>query len=64
MPKVLLLILSLLPALPAQAEPAPWYWWASRVDGARVCRQTSPGEGWRRERGPYPSARCGAGLAR
>lgn len=48
----------------AQARPAPWYWWASKVDGARVCLQTAPGSGWVRERGPYRSARCGADLPR
>jgi hypothetical protein len=47
-----------------EARPAPWYWWVSKVDGARVCLQTSPGSGWYRERGPYPNARCGADLPR
>ena len=33
-------------ALPLHAAPAPWYYWRSKVDGARVCAQTSPGPGW------------------
>jgi len=48
----------------AQAKPAPWYWWVSKLDGARFCLQTSPGDGWYREGGPYPNARCGAALPR
>jgi len=48
----------------AQAKPAPWYWWVSKLDGARVCLQTSPGDGWYREGGPYRNARCGAALTR
>lgn len=23
----------------AQAAPAPWYWWRSKIDGARTCAQ-------------------------
>lgn len=42
----------------AEAEPAPWYWWVSKVDGRRVCLQFSPGEGWAPSRGPYRDSRC------
>jgi hypothetical protein len=45
-------------SLTAWSEPAAWYWWVSKIDGARVCLQTSPGDGWYRERGPYRNARC------
>nr|MBF0684577.1 hypothetical protein [Pseudomonas sp.] len=37
----------LLPLL-ADAAPAPYYLWQSRVDGTVICRQTSPGQGWER----------------
>ncbi|MDF1484263.1 hypothetical protein PY257_03550 [Ramlibacter sp. H39-3-26] len=40
------------------AEPAPWYRWRSRVSGAVVCAQASPGEGWVRGGGPFRDARC------
>ena len=42
----------------AQAEPAPWYWWVSQVDGSRVCNQTSLGEGWIQEPKPFKDAHC------
>ncbi|WP_084404012.1 hypothetical protein [Marinobacterium litorale] len=42
----------------AFAKPAPWYWWESRVDGHKLCRQFDPGEGWRRAGGPYRDAQC------
>lgn len=42
----------------AWARPAPWYWWASKLDGTRVCQQTSPGDGWTRAGGPYHNSRC------
>jgi hypothetical protein len=48
----------------AQAKPAPWYWWVSKVDGARICLQTAPGSGWYRDGGPYRNGRCGADLPR
>jgi len=48
----------------AQAKPAPWYWWVSKVDGARVCLQTAPGSGWYRDGGPYRNGRCDADLPR
>ena len=55
------LLLALAISAMAQAEPAPWYSWMSRVDGKIVCAQTSPGEGWVRLGGPYRTARCSAG---
>ncbi|XAH22490.1 hypothetical protein AAFF27_21160 [Xylophilus sp. GW821-FHT01B05] len=42
----------------AAAAPAPWYQWRSLLNGARVCAQTSPGEGWARDDGPYRDAGC------
>lgn len=42
----------------AQAEPAPWYWWVSRLDGTRICNQTPPGDGWLMETTPFKDARC------
>lgn len=42
----LLLCLSL--PLLADAAPAPYYLWQSKLDGTVICRQTSPGEGWQR----------------
>lgn len=60
MPTLFRTLLSLLivSSLAAHAEPAPWYWWASKVDSKRVCRQTSPGPGWQRGGGPYSNSRC------
>jgi hypothetical protein len=40
------------------AQPAPWYKWKSKLNGKIVCTQTSPGEGWERDSGPYKDARC------
>ena len=45
-------------ALPLHAAPAPWYYWRSKVDGARVCAQTSPGPGWERDSPPYEEPGC------
>ena len=44
--------------LPSHAAPAPWYYWRSKVDGARVCAQTSPGPGWERDSPPYEGPGC------
>ncbi|WP_233168350.1 hypothetical protein [Xylophilus sp. ASV27] len=57
MPRILLLLVFLLP-LGLAAAPAPWYQWRSLLDGTRVCAQTSPGEGWARADGPYSDAAC------
>lgn len=40
------------------AEPAPYYWWVSRLDGNRVCSQFLPGDGWIQEAKPFRDARC------
>lgn len=42
----------------ALAAPAPWYYWRSKVDGARVCAQTSPGPGWEQDGGPFDGPGC------
>lgn len=42
----------------AIAEPAPWYWLVSQLDGTRVCNQTSLGSGWTWEPTPFKDARC------
>ena len=42
----------------AQAAPAPWYYWRSKVDGHRLCAQVSPGPGWERDGGPYEGPLC------
>ena len=41
-----------------QAAPAPWYYWRSTVDRARVCAQTSPGHGWVRDSAAYEGPGC------
>jgi hypothetical protein len=48
----------------ALAEPAPWYWWASKIDGQRVCSQSPLGPGWQRAGGPFKDARCEKPLTR
>lgn len=45
-------------AIAASAAPAPWYYWRSKVDGARVCAQTSPGPGWERDSAAYEGPGC------
>lgn len=45
-------------ALQALAAPAPWHQWSSRIDGSRVCAQTTPGPGWDYFRGPFKDASC------
>lgn len=45
-------------SMPAQARPAPWYWWASSVGDARICAQTSPGKAWLREDRAFRDSRC------
>lgn len=42
----------------ARAAPAPWYYWRSKLNGARVCAQTSPGEGWVQDSEPYEGPMC------
>ncbi|GAA4424343.1 hypothetical protein GCM10023090_17750 [Acidovorax lacteus] len=48
----------LLIASAAEAAPAPWFYWRSLVDGARVCAQTSPGPGWERDSEAYDGPGC------
>jgi len=45
-------------SLAVWAKPAPWYWWASKVENTRLCLQTSPGNGWYQDGGPYRNSRC------
>lgn len=40
------------------AAPAPWYWWVSKVDGARVCSQHPLGPGWEQVHRAYKDSRC------
>jgi hypothetical protein len=42
----------------AFAEPAPWFYWRSKITNDRVCAQFSPGNGWVQDGGPYKDARC------
>lgn len=42
----------------AFADPAPWYYWRSKITNDRVCAQFSPGQGWVQDGGPYKDARC------
>jgi hypothetical protein len=51
-------LLMLLLAPSAQSAPAPWYHWRSKIDGARVCAQTSPGHGWERDSTAYEGPGC------
>ncbi|MBU0746748.1 MAG: hypothetical protein KKB95_15730 [Gammaproteobacteria bacterium] len=45
-------------AFAVSAAPAPWYYWRSKVDGTRVCAQTSPGPGWERDSAAYDGPGC------
>ncbi|MDP3228189.1 MAG: hypothetical protein Q8N13_09465 [Acidovorax sp.] len=45
-------------AFAVSAAPAPWYYWRSKIDGARVCAQTSPGPGWDRDSAAYDGPGC------
>jgi hypothetical protein len=45
-------------ALSAGAAPAPWFWWASKLDGQRVCAQFMPAQGWHKAEGPFHNAQC------
>jgi hypothetical protein len=45
-------------SIPAQARPAPYYWWTSSVSDARICAQTSPGKAWVREDRPFRDSHC------
>lgn len=53
-----LLLLFVALSASVNARPAYWHWWTSKVDGARICLQSPPGDGWRYSAGPYLDARC------
>lgn len=45
----------------ALAQPAPWYWWISKLDSTqRVCAQHMPTQGWERSDGPFRNPQCQA----
>ncbi len=56
--RILFLLLLCALAGTVNARPAAWHWWASKIDGARICMQTPPGEGWTYSSGPYRDAHC------
>ena len=56
----LALLAALLAPITASAAPAPWYYWRSTIDGARVCAQTTPGPGWLRDSAPHDGPGCQA----
>lgn len=47
-PPMRLLVLAFLLPLLAEAAPAPYFLWQSKLDGIIICRQSSPGHGWDR----------------
>ncbi len=55
---VLALAFAVLCIAPAWSAPAPWHWWRSKIDGRRVCAQTSPGSGWAQDSGPFDGPGC------
>lgn len=56
--KLAILLLTLGAPLDCYSTPAPWYWWQSLTTGKQICRQNSPGEGWRQLRKAYQDAGC------
>ena len=50
-------------SLAAQAQPAPWYYWESQLDGKLVCAQVMRGA-WKRLSGPFEDGRCQKPLPR
>jgi len=52
------LLSSLLAGWNAQAGPAPWFVWRSKLDGKELCAQASPGAGWVQQGGPFLDASC------
>jgi hypothetical protein len=42
----------------AQAHPAPWYRWRSKLDRSTTCSQVPLGPGWEKESGPFRDSRC------
>jgi len=57
-PKSVIALLALLFSLAVTAQPAPWFLWQSKANGATFCAQTAPGEGWERVAGPFRDAGC------
>lgn len=53
-----ILVLTLAMPLHGYSAPAPWYWWQSLTTGKQICRQNSPGEGWRQLPKAYQDAGC------
>lgn len=53
-----LLVLAVLACSAAWAAPAPWHYWRSKVDGRRICAQTSPGPGWERDSEAFAGPLC------
>ena len=51
--RMLVLLATICASLYAYAGPAPWYKWYSLYDGAVICAQTWPGEGWEKGVGPF-----------
>lgn len=51
-------LLGLLLSLALAAQPAPWYLWQSKANGATFCAQNAPGDGWERVAGPFRDAGC------
>jgi len=52
------LLFCLLAGAMAQAKPAPWFQWRSKVDGHLACSQTPLGPGWVKDSGPYRDSHC------
>jgi hypothetical protein len=58
----LLTLVGVLLCRSAAGEPAPWFEWRSKVDGKRVCAQTSLGPGWEKASGPFRDSHCGKSI--
>ena len=56
--KLAILLLTLGAPLDCYSTPAPWYRWQSLTTGKQICRQNSPGEGWRQLPKAYQDAGC------
>lgn len=57
-PRIPLMLLGCLLLPTADAAPAPFYLWQSQVTDKLICKQVSPGEGWRLFSGPYVDGGC------
>ena len=55
-----LLVLAVLASVcaAAYASEMSWYRWRSRISGAVVCAQISPGSAWYKFKGPYMDGTC------